>query len=649
MNFHFEQRSRWALAITVVFGFTAANSTSADDGDRLRLTAEMVINETGLGDAVRIVDEQEAVGDPRGKSGKRPESAYLTGWQKWMFPAQLIIDAGAEQKVEQLFLFNESGAHKLLFESGAPKAWSKPQEIAFDRYQEWHEVRFAEPTRYVRITFEAPTSIPEVVAYGRREPSRVQPAASQPVERTRPTFDTFIGTNAFIDDPIELIAPIAGTMREYHGIGWDFEHPDHERRFQPSGAAGGNLWFFDDFYRKLHEAGVEVFPCVQQSLPWQTGHTDPDARAIAKGGDPADPASYRDHAAHMFQFAARYGSRVIPDDQLVLGEGQPRESGLGLLRYFENANEPDKDWKERVCMSSPFEFAAQCSADYDGHLGSLGPGHGVHMADPEAMMVLGGLYRQPLMYLRAMKFWADHYRDGSFPADVINVHHYCGDGDAQQAFRKQGISPEQGDLRNKMAAIVAWRDQSHPAAEIWLTEFGYDTHPGSPLHAPQLGSLDAETVQAAWLARAYFLLSAAGIDRTMMFMFRDVDEQSTQVFSTSGLVTAKGRWKPKPSWYFQAALKTHLAGMTWDADVPTGRKNVIAMRFRGEGKSAIAVWCWTNEDRREQGVRMPVRGARAQLVNLTNGEAAGRISALAMNNGEVTIDASEVPVLIISE
>jgi hypothetical protein len=300
-------------------------------------------------------------------------------------------------------------------------------------------------------------------------------------------------------------------------------------------------------------------------------------------------------------------------------------------------------------MSSPFEFAAQCSADYDGHLGDLGPGHGVHTADPEAMMVLGGLYRQPLMYLRSMKFWADHYRDGSFPADVINIHHYCGDGDAQQAFKKQGISPEQGDLRNKMAALVKWRDQNHPAAEIWLTEFGYDTNPGSPLHAPQLGSLDAETVQAAWLARAYFLLSAAGIDRTMMFMFRDVDEQNTQVFSTSGLVSAKGRWKPKPSWFFQAALKKHLTGMTWDADVPTERKNVIAMRFRGDGKSAIAVWCWTSEDHREQAVHIPVSGKTAHLVNLTNGEAAGRISALDLKNGGVTIDVSEVPVLIVSE
>src|SRR5262249_45222238 len=152
--------------------------------------------------------------------------------------------------------------------------------------------------------------------------------------------------------------------------------------------------------------------------------------------------------------------------------------------------------------------------------------------------------------------------------------------------------------------------------EVWVTEFGYDTHPGSPLHAPAIGSLSAEVVQAAWLARSELLIAAAGIDRALMFMFRDVESTGAGGFATCGLVTQKGKWEPKPSWYFQAAMKRHLAGMTWEADVPTGREGVLAMRLSGGGRTALAAWCATSEDRRERGVRLPLAGTRARLVEL---------------------------------
>jgi len=349
----------------------------------------------------------------------------------------------------------------------------------------------------------------------------------------------------------------------------------------------------------------------------------------------------------MFQFAARYGRRAVPKAELTLADGQPLRSGLGTVRFFENANEPDKDWKGRKAFTSPFELAAQCSADYDGHRGKLGPGHGVRTADPDAKLVMAGLYRKPLLYLDAMRFWAEHHRGGSFPADVINVHHYCGDGDEQQAFKTRGLSPEAGELRRRAAELVAWRDRHVPTAEVWMTEFGYDTHPGSPLHASAIGPLSAEVVQGAWLVRSNFLLAAAGVDRATMFMLRDVDSANPGVFQTCGLVTQKGRWEPKPAWYFQAALKQHLAGLRWEADVPLGRDHVQVMRFSGNGRTAFAVWCSTSEDRREKGVRVAVAGKKARLIELVAGQASGQVSELPVTNGMVTVDVSEVPSLVL--
>ena len=76
-----------------------------------------------------------------------------------------------------------------------------------------------------------------------------------------------------------------------------------------------------------------------------------------------------------------------------------------MLRYLENWNEPDKTWRERTGRFHPYELAAMCSADYDGHRGKLGKTYGVRNADPQMRLSIGGLAGLNLDYLRAMKFW----------------------------------------------------------------------------------------------------------------------------------------------------------------------------------------------------------------------------------------------------
>src|SRR5690606_12979922 len=191
----------------------------------------------------------------------------------------------------------------------------------------------------------------------------------------------------------------------------------------------------------------------------------------------------------------------------------PQHSGLGLVKYVENWNEQDKWRRGRAGYLSPYEMAAMCSADYDGHEGSMGSGYGAKNADPNIKFVMGGLTILGLEYIKSMKLWSDTYRTSGFPADVLNFHHYSNSSGGQDVAMKDGISPEDDSLKYKLKEIVDYRNRYLPGKEIWLSEFGYDTNPNSPQGVKVIGQNDEYEVQAQWLIRSYLEMAAAGIDR----------------------------------------------------------------------------------------------------------------------------------------
>ena len=499
-------RNSLLFAASITLGI-CTGTTEARADTRILLRPDMILNETALGDAVKLVDEQNALGDPAGGKGARPERPFFPGWTAWQYPIHVLLDLGANRHITRVFLYNESGESKLRLSVGKPFAW-KPQDIALSGYHEWREFPLRVETRYLRLTLTQPTSLPEIAVYA-DDAEPVLPK-SAPVKRTLPlpTMEQFIGTNAFIDDPLDKLALPVGFVLEYHPWQWDNEGKDKQTRFQPSGAAGGSAWFFDDFYAKLKARGVTVSPAIQQNSPHLFPGADLDAKPIGVAPDTEAPASYALHAAHLFQYAARYGQTKVPASLLKTAD-TPVRSGLNSLRYLENWNEPDKTWRGREGRFTPYELAAMSSADYDGDQGRMGKTYGVHNADPKMRLSIGGLAGIRLEYLRAMKLWADVHRGGDFPADILNLHHYSSDGDDDQGFKSMGISPEADKMREKFAAVVAWRDANLPNREVWVTEFGYDTNPKSPLHAPTIGSYSAEEVQAI-LARSQLLRARGG-------------------------------------------------------------------------------------------------------------------------------------------
>jgi hypothetical protein len=292
------------------------------------------------------------------------------------------------------------------------------------------------------------------------------------------------------------------------------------------------------------------------------------------------------------------------------------------------------------------------SADIDGHRGAMGNTAGIKNADPDVRLVMGGLAKPDLNYIKSIKLWADYHREGDLPFDVVNVHHYCNDGITQSS-GSIGISPEDDNLKDLMKTFVDYRNRFLPGKEVWITEFGYDTHPESVQRAPAIGTFTQEEVQAQWLVRSFLELAAAGVDKAAMYMLRDVDPNSTTKFNTSGLCASKSnQWEPKPSWYYVNTMKNRLSGMTFDQEIASGNPDVRIYKFRHNPDNlvAYAVWCPTSNETKVSGYELNLAAGETQalLVELIEGLAYGQEKSLHIDNQKISIDVSERPVFVLA-
>lgn len=228
------------------------------------------------------------------------------------------------------------------------------------------------------------------------------------------------------------------------------------------------------------------------------------------------------------------------------------ESGLGLAKWIEILNEPDKNWSSPVTAGyfTPYALAALMSAAYDGHEETLSKA-GAKAAHPNMKVAMGGIYKLQVEYVKAMHEWAKANRtDGKFPADALNFHHYNSNGGVQGA-GNMSLPPEQGNMTAQMQQIVDYRDKYLPDLEIWLSEWGMSTNLGN-LKVPELPSLGTkEDVQGAWMIRTYLTLLKLNIDRSHMYAMEDEspDANGTDLFGQTGIVR-KSTLEFKKSYYY---------------------------------------------------------------------------------------------------
>lgn len=641
--------------ILAIIGFAVGYALA--EAQPVIVNKDMIVNEVGSGEAMKWFDEQEATAVP--------VTRWQTSGNTACWPAGLVIDLGREFLIDSIRLFDMEKAYRaeggrLEIATGRPFEWSVVASPEMKNEGRWVDVAIGKRTRFLHLVKQATVmcnldgqypencdiNIGEVMIYGRpmekvqtiKKPRGKHPEAV--------TMDRFIGMNSYIDTDERLYEAV-GTVREYRPWQWNgVLSTETPISWEPMKVGDG-----DKYYAHMHELGIDCMPCI---------HRNVENSALEKvpsfGGNPNLPETYRLMADYSFQFVARYGSQKVEDHLLRTTESYPKKSGLGFIRYFENWNEENREWGDPACHFTPYMFAAFSSASYDGHLNAMGPGMGVKTADPKMNYVMGGLAGLSLDYIKAMKLWSDYHRNGSFPADVLNVHHYCNTRGRQHPGEKaNGISPEDDQLREKLTELVEWRDQNLPDRELWLTEIGWDTDTISYQSAGKghkcfPDQISMEEIQAQWLTRTFLIASAAGIDRVMMYLANDIKGYTAPVYGWCGLVTVDGRLKP--SFYYLSTMRHALYGMSFDEELTSdSRVSVLRYRNKKTGAIAYALWSPTSDGTIIADYTLPIdkRARDVKVVKMCSGYTHGMESTLPVEKGKINICVGETPVLVVIE
>ena len=645
---------RLALLMVTGFGLMFLTASPARAQQKLLLEPDMIYNFSTRSDGGMLVDEQALAGDPAAGLGGSPVTVFSPGWinASIYFPAMVVVDLQRVHVLNSLWLYDVNDSDTLFIFTGDPSSWQARDTMLLNQYNTWREIVLGDTTRFVMFCYRSPaTRVAEIVLYGTPAGPADPPPAPVPVPR--PLMQQFMGVNGFFDDPVARLNCV-GSVREYHNWGWDEGNLDTTYQGYPNNQYGWNpSWIcgpgwaidFDGVYQQWQNNALNFSPDLQGCAPYLTGFNDSltQHKPVRAGEDPLDPSAYVEHADYLYQFAARYGRSVSDTALLKLKPGNAPITGSGRIRYLENWNEPDKTWFTRGGYFTPDEFATMCSADCDGHNNTLGPGKGMKNADPSIKMVMAGLTELNLEYIRCMKLWSDWNRTSGFPADVLNFHHYCGNG-------QHGISPEQDSLKRRLQQIVAFRDSCMPGKEIWLSEFGYDTNPLSEQAAVAIGGSDIYEVQGQWILRSYLEAAAAGIDRAFVFMLRDANAGDPNKYNSSGLTGEI--WyghQPKKSWFYVSAMTRQLTGLRFDTVLSSGHDSVSVCRFVSStgDKTVYAVWCRSSSNLAVLGFSLAVAPSTAVFVTKPQaGLPDGISSVLYPTAGTVTFTVTELPVFI---
>lgn len=338
-----------------------------------------------------------------------------------------------------------------------------------------------------------------------------------------------------------------------------------------------NLSHFDQIYKKNAELGITTLLCLQIIPGWMRKTypeyvaSDPfgslrDYTPVPYGSDKSVPASYVAMAKAGFQIAARYGSNTTVDKTLLkvpaYEQNQP-PFALNILKYIECSNEPDKTWRGPNAKQTPEQYAAQLSAFYDGHMGTLGKDVGVKTADPNMKVVMAGLADPDPDFVKRMIEWCkkNRVKNGTYSLcfDVINYHHYSNEN------WNKGIAPELSNAAAVASEFVAIGKQ-YGNTEVWVTECGFDVNARSPQAAMAIGSKTTRDTQADWTLRTSLMYARKGIKKTFFFMLNDVNIDDATQYSSAGLIENNKR-RPSADYVYQT--KKLMAGYDFKNSIST--------------------------------------------------------------------------------
>ena len=550
-------------------------------------------------------------------------------------PASFYMDMGANYVITAIAFLDTNGTPTWTVSDGEPFNWHDIAEVNMDIYNSWRVVKFDSPeaTRYLHFSSDyCDSGVSELAVYGykKSELTKEQKEKTAAVPKNNSNSDSGIsagkrlGFNAFIDDPMTAMMA-AGTIREYHNLSWLIDN-DGKVRFTQ-----GTWGDMDSYYSALHERGINIIPCFQGGSTVISGGEKANEIPVPKDAATLDPKSYTAHAQAMYQVAARYGSNKDIDLKTInITDAQEVKTGLGYLTALENSNEPNKSWAGKANYFTPYELAAMCSADYDGHEGTI-PNAGVHTADPGFKLAMGGLvgYSTILQYLDEMKLWFDYNRsDGKFAVDIINVH----------------IGPDSDDIESgsyseTIDKLNEWIEKNAPGTELWISEFEV---PMSDCETEGVDNHDNEVYQLKYaqrVARTYLrALCTPSVNYITKFQLRDEGEG---VYYNSGLVTQKGQWNKKLAWYYLSCMTDTLKNAEFTDHQSENGRHIYTFKDGGD-----IIKCVYSTDKSEKYEISAEGRGHAYLITPQMGLAEGKATETAVKNGKVSVELSGTPVFI---
>ncbi|MDA3874980.1 MAG: NEW3 domain-containing protein, partial [Kiritimatiellae bacterium] len=171
--------------------------------------------------------------------------------------------------------------------------------------------------------------------------------------------------------------------------------------------------------------------------------------------------------------------------------------------------------------------------------------------------------------------------NGSFAAlDVINIHRYCGvDAPEENVrnFNTGGLGQTASSYYDQLRETVAAANRDGKDREVFITEFGWDT---------LAGQVVTEAQQAAYLARAYMMHAAAGLDKSFWYWHFDSPNPSA-FFDGCGLMDHNR--EPKPSLAAMAGLTSLLPQLDYVGTFNAG-PGTLGYVFRQDGQLVAAAW-----------------------------------------------------------
>ncbi|MBO9610465.1 MAG: fibronectin type III domain-containing protein, partial [Paenibacillaceae bacterium] len=194
---------------------------------KIPLSPAMVTNESGYGDATRLVDEQAAAGDPLNGAGGAPNKFWFGAWEEsynpasTSYPAYAYIDLGRSYNLSHIFLYdyNDPGAWDNASASfnvytGSPGSWT----LAFDATHSGSSSGWLSRsvngvvTRYVRVESSRLAAVmSEIVLYG--SPAEAVLPPQIPLNISMVTYDVAGAMNAYtlVDDQSAVGDPLRGS------------------------------------------------------------------------------------------------------------------------------------------------------------------------------------------------------------------------------------------------------------------------------------------------------------------------------------------------------------------------------------------------------------------------------------------------------